>query len=293
MRAVKVSSSRGRPFLKWAGGKRQLLEKMRDFFPPGRTGYTYYEPFIGGGAVFFDLQPERAVINDCIGDLAAVYRVIQRSIDELLELLEKHRTQNSRDYYYYIRNQDRDKDLYAEMGEVERAARLLYLNRTCYNGLYRVNRRGEFNVPCGRYRTALVYNEANLRAIHQYLAANRICILNGDFADAVKNAGRKDFIYFDPPYHSQNRSGFTGYQTPGFDEGEQRRLRDTFAELTRRGVLCLLSNSDTPLIRELYRDFEITGLEARRAINSDAAGRGTVREVLVRNFAGYNRQPGT
>jgi DNA adenine methylase len=201
-------------------------------------------------------------------------------------LLEKHRAQNSRDYYYRIRNQDRDKGLYAKMGDTERAARLLYLNKTCYNGLYRVNRRGEFNVPCGRYKTAPIYDAANLRAIHQYLASKRISILEGDFADAVKTAGKNAFVYFDPPYHSPDRSGFTGYQAPGFDEGEQRRLRDTFAELTRRGVPCLLSNADTPLIRELYRDFEIISLEAKRAINSNAAGRGTVREVLVKNFAG-------
>ncbi|MDR2186071.1 MAG: DNA adenine methylase [Treponema sp.] len=286
MTAAKVPPLKGRPFLKWAGGKRQLLEKIRNFFPSDRAGYTYYEPFIGGGAAFFDLQPERAVINDRIGDLAVLYRVIQRSIDELLELLEKHRVQNSRDYYYYIRNQDRDKDRYAEMGDAGRAARFIYLNKTCYNGLYRVNRRGEFNVPYGRYKTAPLYDEANLRAIHRYLASNRICILNGDFADAVQAAAGGDFVYFDPPYHSQNRSGFTGYQAPGFGKGEQRRLRDTFAELTRRGVSCLLSNSDTPFIRELYRDFEITVLEARRAINSDAAGRGAVKEVLVRNCTG-------
>ncbi|MDR1374135.1 MAG: DNA adenine methylase [Treponema sp.] len=285
MTAAKVPPPKTRPFLKWAGGKRQLLEKLRGFFPADRTGYTYYEPFIGGGAAFFDLQPDRAVINDCIGDLAAVYRVIRQGINELLELLEQYRTRHSRDYYYYIRNQDRDKDRYAKMKDAERAARFLYLNRTCYNGLYRVNRRGEFNVPCGRYQTAPVYDEANLRAIHRYLASSGICILNGDFADAVKTASGKDFVYFDPPYHSPDRSGFTGYRSPGFGEGEQRRLRDTFAELSRRGVSCLLSNADTPFIRELYRDFGITGLEARRAINSDAVGRGTVREVLVSNFA--------
>jgi DNA adenine methylase len=276
---------KGKPFLKWAGGKRQLLDQIRNFLPVNGNACTYYEPFIGGGAVFFDLQPARAVINDRIGDLAAVYRVIQRGIDELLELLEKHRVQNSRDYYYRIRNQDRDKGRYANMGDVERAARFLYLNRTCYNGLYRVNRRGEFNVPRGRYKTAPVYDEANLQAIHHYLASNKIDILNGDFAGAVKTAGGGDFVYFDPPYHSPNRSGFTGYQAAGFGEDEQRRLRDTFADLARRGVSCLLSNSDTPFIRELYRDFEIIGLEARRAINSNAAGRGTVGEVLVRNFA--------
>jgi DNA adenine methylase len=187
-----------------------------------------------------------------------------------------------------MRDLDRDKETFTGLTSVEKAARLIYLNKTCFNGLYRVNSKGLFNVPYGRYTNPAVCDETVLRALNKYLNNKlvEISILNGDFAPAVEKAGPNSFIYFDPPYHSPNNTNFTGYQAGGFDEREQIRLRDVFTERTQAGAMCLLSNSDTKFIRDLYDDerFEIISVKAKRAINSDRTGRGEVDEVLIKNW---------
>ena len=275
-----------KPFLKWAGGKRQLLAEIKKHLPKNINDYTYYEPFIGAGALFFELQPEKAIINDFNGQLIAAYIVIKEKIEELIALLKKYQEMNIEQNYYKIRNMDRDIIKFNELAGIEKAARLIFLNKTCFNGLYRVNSQGLFNVPYGRYKNPLICEEAVLRQISNYLNSNEISIVNGDFEQAVSTAGKTAFIYFDPPYHSPDKTNFTGYQANGFDDQEQERLRNVIIKMTNRGAKCLLSNSDTEYIRELYNDniFEITSVQAKRAINSNSAGRGAVNEVLIKNW---------
>lgn len=275
-----------KPYLKWAGGKRQLLPEIKKYIPSRINSYTFYEPFIGAGAVFFDLQPKRAIINDFNDQLILTYIAIKDNIDELIELLKVHKEHNSEEYFYHIRSLDRNFVEFNELTNIEKAARLIFLNKTCYNGLYRVNSQGLFNVPYGKYINPAICDEAVLRAINKYLNHNEILITNEDFADAVQNADRHSFIYFDPPYHSPDNTNFTGYQAVGFGENEQIRLRDTYAELTKRNVHCLLSNSDTEFIRDIYTNnrYEIITVSAKRAINSDSAGRGNVNELLIKNW---------
>jgi DNA adenine methylase len=274
-----------KPYLKWAGGKRQLLPEIRKYLPPNIQGITYYEPFAGAGAVFFDLQPPKAVINDYNAELMLSYRVIRNQVEELIAALKVHQTKNNKAYYYDIRNMDRNPAVFEQLPDVEKAARLIYLNKTCYNGLYRVNSRGLFNAPRGRYKNPAVCEEPVLRAVHDYLAAGDIDIQTGDFEDSVKNAAEHSFVYFDPPYHSPGKTNFTAYQAGGFNDTEQIRLRDVFLSLTERGVPCLLSNADTPFIRGLYQEknLKVITVSAKRVINSDARGRNNINEVLITN----------
>lgn len=275
-----------KPYLKWAGGKRQLLPEIKRQMPACIRADTYYEPFVGAGALLFDVQPPKAVINDLNTQLILTYRVIREQVDELIEILKKHQENNSKEYFYRIRSLDRDEEAFQRLSDVEKAARLIFLNKTCYNGLYRVNSQGLFNVPYGRYRRPAICEEPVLRADSTYLTQAEITIRNGDFADAVRDADAHSFVYFDPPYHSPNRTNFTGYQAEGFGEREQTRLRDVFAALTDCGAKCLLSNSDTPWIRGLYADprFVLLPVQAKRAINSNSAGRGSVGELLIKNW---------
>ena len=271
-----------KPYIKWVGGKRQLLEDIRPFVP--EKFKTYYEPFIGAGAVLFDIQPKKAVINDFNAQLITTYRVIKENVEELIELLKKHKENNTSEFFYTIRELDRDIEAFSKLTDVEIAARFIYMNKTCYNGLYRVNSQGLFNVPYGKYKNPMICDEPVLRAVSHYLSSNDIELHTGDFSSILSKADKNSFVYFDPPYHSHNDSNFTGYQAGGFNEDEQIRLRDAFVELSKKGVKCLLSNGDTPFIRELYKDFTIVTVKAKRAVNSDASGRGDVNEVLVRNY---------
>lgn len=273
-----------KPYLKWAGGKRQLLPEIRNYFPERID--KYYEPFLGAGAVLFDLQPKKAIVNDFNSQLILTYSVIKHHVDELIEALRTHQKNNSKEYYYEVRAQDRDPVEFEHLSEIEKAARLIFLNKTCYNGLYRVNSQGLFNVPYGRYKNPAICEEPVLQAVHSYLQKNEIEILNEDFASVTRDTNQRSFVYFDPPYHSPDNTNFTGYQANGFGENEQIRLRDTYLDLTERGVKCLLSNSDTEFIREIFNDdrFEIISVHAKRAINSNSAGRGEVNEVLIKNW---------
>lgn len=274
------------PYLKWAGGKRQLLPEIRKYIP--KSYNTYYEPFLGAGAVLFDLQPKQAVISDVNSELINTYKVIKSTdgIESLIELLKLHKENNSKDYFYKVRDEDRQKD-YKNKPLVEKAARLIYLNKTCFNGLFRVNSQGQFNVPYGNYKNPNIVNEVVLKAVHNYLNLADIEILNVDFIDALSTAKKGDFIYFDPPYDPvSDTSSFTGYSLEGFNKDDQIRLRDTFVELDKRGCKVLLSNSNTEFIREIYGEYgyDIKIVSAKRNINSIASKRGKIDEVLVMNY---------
>ncbi|ACK72380.1 DNA adenine methylase [Gloeothece citriformis PCC 7424] len=267
-----------KPFLKWAGGKRQLIKEIKNYIPKYTT---YYEPFLGGGAILFALQPKQAVINDSNEELINCYRVIKDSVEALIEDLRKHK--NESEYYYDIRQWDRNYD-YEKKSSVERASRLIFLNKTCYNGLFRVNSQGQFNVPFGKYKNPNILEESLLISIHHYLNNNKIEILNTDFKEAVKTAKQGDFVYFDPPYDPLSDTAyFTAYDINCFNQDEQKRLKLTVDDLTRRKCQVLLSNADTPFIRELYKDYKIVTVSASRFINSNKFKRGKVNEVLVIN----------
>lgn len=272
------------PFTKWTGGKRQLLPQLLELMPSKFD--TYYEPFVGGGALFFELAHHKAVINDLNTDLINAYTSIRDNVEELIALLETHKLYNSKDYYYGIRSVDRDGRI-DTMTEIQRAARILYMLRVNFNGLYRVNSKNEFNTPYGRYKNPKIVDAPNLLNISNYLNNNDITILNTDFAEAVKDAKKGDLTYFDSPYAPVTTSAsFTSYTADGFNLDEQERLRDLFVELDKRGVYVMLSNSDVPIIHELYKDYADTThiVQAKRNINSKGDGRGAVNEVIITNY---------
>jgi DNA adenine methylase len=276
-----------RPFLKWAGGKRQLLPEIVKYVPKRISKHTYYEPFIGGGALLFQLQPPKAVINDSNKELINCYKVIKDSLDELMEELSKNKYSNSETSYYEMRDLDRSTKKYASLSEVEKAARIIYLNKTCYNGLFRVNSQGQFNVPFGRYKNPNFLDDAVLIAVNKYLNSNDITLLNQDFAEAVKDANTGDFVYLDPPYDPVSQTAsFTGYDVNGFNRDEQERLKEEFDALHKKGCKVMLSNSCTDFIMDLYKDYQDTIIKVRatRSINSNALKRGRVDEVLVLNY---------
>lgn len=274
------------PFLKWAGGKRQLLPQLREYYPKDfdQEKNTYFEPFLGAGAVLFDFAPKNAVINDINKELINLYKVIKdkNKIQKLINHLETHK--NTEDYFYDIREWDRLEG-YEEREDWEKASRFIYLNKTCYNGLYRVNSKGYFNVPFGKYKNPDYVNESTLKAVHNYLIKNNIQIKNDDFEKIVDSAKPGDFIYFDPPYDPLSKtSSFNSYQKESFGDKEQIRLRDTFVKLYNRGCYVLLSNSNTQFINDLYSGIpgvEIKEVYASRSINSKADKRGKIKEVLV------------
>lgn len=272
------------PFIKWVGGKRQLLHSLNSLMPT--TFNRYYEPFIGGGAFFLNLAPKRAVINDFNPELVNTWQVVQESPKTLLEILQVHQAKNSKDYYLDLRSADRDGRL-EKMSPVERAARFIYMNKTGFNGLWRVNQRGQNNVPYGRYKNPKICDERILLAA-DYLANNDVQILCGDYRQAIVTASEGDLVYFDPPYIPVTlSSSFTSYTKDGFGLQQQTELRDTFVDLTSRGVKVMLSNSDVPLIQDLYGTIPgvtVHHVQARRAINSVGSKRGNVGEVIITNY---------
>jgi DNA adenine methylase len=269
-----------KPFLKWAGGKRQLVKDLIQYMPKKYT--TYYEPFLGGGAFLLELQPQKAVVNDTNSELINCYSVVKNALNELIEELKQYK--NDEDYYYEVRQWDREKD-YTLRTSIEKAARIIFLNKTCYNGLFRVNSQGQFNVPYGRYKKPNILDETVLKAVSLYLNKADIKILNKDFAEAVKTANKNDFIYFDPPYDPvSNTASFTGYDMNGFDRNQQKRLKEVVDDLTNRGCQVMLSNSYTDFILDLYQEYKCVKVAAKRAINSNASKRGKVDEVIVMNY---------
>ena len=269
------------PVVKWVGGKRQLLPQILPLIPKRMSAYC--EPFLGGGAVLFALQPRRALVNDLNQDLITVYRVIKENADALIEHLSRH--ENTPEYFYRIRDLDRDREAYAALSDVEKASRLLYLNKTCYNGLFRVNASGAFNSPYGHYRRPNIVNEQTIRGVSRYFNSCDITFFSEDFAAVLDRVPRGGFVYLDPPYDPvSDTASFTGYNRGGFGREEQVRLKACCDALTARGVRFLLSNSATPFIRELYSSYHVSIVQARRAVNSVASRRGAIDEVLVRNY---------
>lgn len=272
------------PFVKWAGGKGQLLERIEALMP--KTYGHYYEPFIGGGALLFHIAPKAFTINDFNSELVQAYRCFTNDDDFrlLLDRLDYHQAHHSEEYYYQIRQMDQKPD-FQNLPSFERAARMIYLNKSCFNGLYRVNGKGFFNVPSGRKEHVNCYEKTNVNEIREFFKDSSFEILNSDFALAVENAKAGDFVYFDPPYDTwENKDSFTSYAKNPFGKEEQKRLADLYAKLSSRGVFVMLSNHNTEFIRQLYKDFNIHIIEAKRMINSNAQGRGNVEEVLVTNY---------
>ena len=266
------------PIVKWVGGKRQLMFELLKNMPKSYS--RYFEPFIGGGALFFELQPENAYISDMNEELINLYSVVRDNVYELIEDLNKHEV--SKEYFLEIRNIDRT-DEYKNLSNVQRASRFIYLNRTCFNGLYRVNSQGQFNVPFGNYKNPRIVDENNLLNCSELLKKTEIKC--ADFSDILTKVKKSDFVYFDPPYVPLNEtSSFTSYTKDGFDMDMQFKLREVCDELDSMGVMFMLSNSDTKFVNELYSNYEIKKVFASRAVNANAEGRGKITEVLVRNY---------
>ncbi|MBI3979035.1 MAG: DNA adenine methylase [Chloroflexi bacterium] len=277
---VVVSPSRksqaAEPFLKWAGGKRQLLDVYESRFP---TSYEqYFEPFLGSGAVFFRLAPCRAILSDIVEEVVQTYLAVRDEVEKLITSLEQH--VNEEAYFYRVRSLDP-----RSLSAVEQASRFIYLNRTCYNGLFRVNREGQFNVPFGFYKNPKICDPERLRTAS--VALRHATIRCGDFDAVLKDALPGDFVYLDPPYSPLSATAsFTAYSKQGFGKSDQERLAAVFRRLDARGCLLMLSNSDTDMVHRLYASFRVIRVEARRAINSKGDRRGPVSELLVLN---YNR----
>lgn len=273
---------KGKPFVKWAGGKRQIILELKKFVP--NKFDCYYEPFIGGGALFFELAPRKAVINDSNKELMNVYEVLccHNKFVKMCKVLNEYEALNSSEFYYKIRNQDREKG-YVRMPDYKKAARTIYLNKTCFNGLYRVNKKGYFNVPYNKKDRVSTYDGENLLTIHMLLNMNDVTISCVDFEESVKSAKKGDFVYFDPPYDSETHT-FNSYTEEGFGKDEQIRLASVFKDLDKRGVKVMLSNHNTELVNELYKDFNINVIEAKRSINSKGNKRGKVFEVIITNY---------
>lgn len=270
------------PFIKWAGGKRQLISQIRERMPSKFD--NYYEPFIGGGAVTFDLLPKNAVINDINKALINAYRQISFDVErflEALEILDEAMWEDGKEYYYSLREHYNDK-LMREEFDMELAALFVFINKHCFNGLYRVNGKGLFNVPYNNSRRAS-YDEINIRAVSEYLRS--VTILEGDFEIACKTAKKNDFIFIDSPYAPLNPTSFESYTKEGFDIESHKRLAKVYDELTARGCYCMLTNHNTELINELYRNkgYKIDVINVKRMINADAKNR-VGQEVIICNY---------
>jgi len=268
-----------KPLVKWVGGKRQLLKELKKNMP--KSYNRYFEPFVGGGALFFSLRPKEAFINDYNEELINLYRVVKQKPFELIEDLKKHK--NEKEYYYKIRGLDRDSLSYKKLSDVKRAGRFVFLNKTCFNGLYRVNKKNEFNSPYGRYKNPAICDEKNILLCSRVLQNS--VILNEDFKEIKKEIKKGDFIYLDPPYVPLNQtSNFTAYTDRGFDKKMQFELKEFCDYIDRAGGYFMLSNSYTDFVLELYRDYRIKTVTAKRAVNCKASRRGSVKEVLIRNY---------
>lgn len=266
------------PIIKWVGGKRQLMFELLKNMP--KSYNRYFEPFIGGGALFFELQPQNGYISDMNEELINLYSVVRDDVYELIDDLNKHEV--SKEYFLKIRNLDRTEK-YNSLSDVKKASRFIYLNRTCFNGMYRVNSQGQFNVPFGNYKNPRIVDAENLMNCSKLLKNTEICC--ADFSEILNKVQKGDFVYFDPPYVPLNEtSSFTSYTKDGFDLDMQFKLREVCDALDSMGVMFMLSNSDTKLVNELYSSYEIKKVFASRAINANPNGRGKITEVLVRNY---------
>jgi DNA adenine methylase len=279
-----------KPFLKWAGGKRKLLPIILPLIKENlKEDSLYIEPFVGAGAVFLELKHKYTYINDLNMDLVQTYQAIKNNPLKLLKKLDEHKKRHSKEYFYDIRKLDRDLEHYNSMDSIDKSARMIYLNKACYNGLYRVNKKGEFNTPFGSYISPVVYEENNIYEISDYLKTNDVKIGNNDFAFVLEVAKKDDFIYFDPPY-DYDISGFSSYQKEGFNKFDLDRLKEVSDTLILRGAKVLISNHATEKVISLFSDpkykiidvkYDIKQLDVLRSIGSQTSSRIRVREVLI------------
>lgn len=268
-----------KPVIKWVGGKTQLLDELIKRMP--KSFNSYYECFFGGGALLFAITPPKANINDLNKELINLYDVIKANPNGLIKELKEY--QNDEELFYKVRNLDRNKDDFDGLSKEMKASRTIFLNKTCYNGLYRVNAKGEFNTPFGRYKNPLICDEENIKNVSQYLKS--VNTNNLDFEEFLKKPKENDFVYLDPPYDIVSKTAsFTAYNKDGFNRDEQIRLKEACDRLTASGVKWMLSNSATPFILDLYKDYNIDIVYAKRCINSKGDKRGNVEEVIIRNY---------
>lgn len=273
-------SAKPAPFLKWAGGKKRLISQFEPFFPESFD--TYIEPFLGGGAIFFHVyerfRPQRIVLSDFNRDLITCYQVVRDAVEPLIERLQAHKERLSKEYYYVVRSQDAE-----ELTPLEQTARLILLNKTCFNGLYRVNRKGRFNVPFGRYKNPRIYDPENLRLVSQIL--QNVILHSRDFASCIEYVNGKTFVYMDPPYYPLSATAnFTSYTQGAFSAEDQQRLAKIYQELKVRGAQVMESNSDCEAVRDLYGCHRLETVYANRAINSRADRRGRISELLILSY---------
>jgi DNA adenine methylase len=268
-----------KPFVKWVGGKRQLLKQFseKELYP--KKFNVYHEPFVGGGAVFFELTPAKSILSDLNSELVTTYKVIKKDVESLIKSLKRHK--HSKEYFLKIRSKDVSK-----LSDIQIASRFIYLNRTAFNGMYRVNKQGIYNVPFGKYKNPLICDEDNLRLVSKIL--KKVLIKNQDYMKVLDCAKKGDFVYFDPPYYPVSKTAsFTSYTANSFLEKEQEELRDTFEKLHKKGCYVMLSNSDTDFIKKIYskiKGVKIHTIEANRAINSNGNGRGKIKELVITNY---------
>ena len=270
------------PVLKWAGGKRQLLSKLLNYITPELLkGHRFYEPFIGGGSVSFTLAHPATTINDFNEELINTYSVIKDDPQGLIALLTEHQNNHSKEYYYKIRALDRDES-YAGLSSKEKAARFIYLNKTCFNGLYRVNSSNQYNVPLGRLTTTGIVQADRIEELSEFLNQPEVHICQGDFTECLKDAKKGDVIYFDPPYDYEG-SGFNQYVINSFNRDDLKRLHDECIRLISIGCTVIVSNNDTAFVRELFKEsvFDIESVEAKRFINCQANNRSGIKEVII------------
>lgn len=269
------------PILKWAGGKRQLQNEIISLIP--QEFECYYEPFVGAGAILLKLHPLRAVINDANIELMNVYRIIRDQPEELIQLLQEYERFHSESLYYNVREMDRNREKFVELSRLQKAARTIYLNRTCYNGLYRVNKSGYFNTPMGRNTHIQIVNARGILRISRYLNENEIQILNGNYTNALENITQRDFVFLDPPYYPINRDSFVRYDMSPFGISEQIELREICDQLNARGVRFIQTNSNCQEIKEMYAHYNQVEVGVRRCINTEVDGRrGT--ELIIYNY---------
>lgn len=276
-----VPDERVKPFIQWVGGKREMLPQYEKFIP--KKFKNYYEPFLGGGAMFFYLQPEKAVLSDNNQELIKTYEGVRDNPEEVIKILREFKSKHSKDLYTKIRNLDREIDIYKKLSSGEIAARMIYLNQTCFNGLYRVNQKGQFNVPIGSSLNRLICDEHTIRNASNIL--KKITLKEADFETAVKDAGSGDFIYLDPPYYPVSvYSDFTRYTKEKFYQEDQVRLKERIDRLKAKGCKLMLSNSDCNFIKTLYKDYKIHEVQSSRSLNCKKDRRGKVSELLIMNY---------
>ena len=269
------------PILKWAGGKTQLLCELKKAMP---TDYNrYIEPFVGGAALLLNLEPGKAIINDLNSELINMYKMIKDFPDELIEQLSEHDQNHSTEYFYRVREWDRVANYEEEYSKVDRAARLIYLNKTCYNGLFRVNQQGYFNCPIGRQKKPNICEKAKIEAISSYLNNNKIHMYSRDYKEILRYARKNDFVYLDPPYYPTQRDSFTGYTVAGFTSDMQNELKKQCDRLNQRGVFFVLSNSEHPVVYEMYSRYKIRKVDVSRNINRQAKSRRST-ELIISNI---------